>query len=113
MAKLTKFEESLPTRKLPIGMTEFNALVEELINHPDSPTKDADSVTFALASIIMHLEQGEDELPIEFFLRYLRAGAAKQIAGAAFHEVKMKHQKAAEDAKAAEVAKVVENEQVS
>lgn len=90
MSKLNTNEERLPKRPLPVGTTEFKELIDALVVHPDVPTKDVDSITFSVAAIIMHSDEGCDALPIEFFVRQLRAGAAKQIAHSAFVETKNK-----------------------
>jgi hypothetical protein len=90
---------------LPIGVSDFNALIDSLLDDPTCPTKDRDSVVFAVSSIIMHSGPETDEIPVEKFLKQLRAGAAKQVAHSMFMEVKQKQQdavkKAEEDAKKA------------
>lgn len=89
----------IPT-KLPTGMTEFNEWADDILNNYDLPTTDADSVKFTLSTIIMHLGPHVDRKPKLFFVKTLRAAAAKQVAGAVFTDIKLR-QKELEEKKAA------------
>lgn len=88
--------------RLPTGVTEFNAWADSIASTYRLPTADQDSVRFSLASQIMHLGPTADSKPKYYFVRAIRAGAAKQIAGNAFYEIKSKHQAAQKAAQAAE-----------
>jgi hypothetical protein len=81
---------------LPVGMTEFNAWVDSIVNtYDDLPTKDIDSIKFTLSSIIMHLGPQEAYKPKSYFVLTMKAAAAKQVAGAYFYEIKEKQKQAA------------------
>lgn len=83
------FAGFFPSR-LPVGMTEFDAWAEKIASTYQLPTKDLESVKFTLASIVIHLGPSDDKKPNWFFVKQLRAASAKQIAGAAFYEIKQK-----------------------
>jgi hypothetical protein len=90
----------IPTR-LPQGMTEFEAWSTDIIDLYGMP--DNDSVRFALAAAIPHLNATHAYVSKWYFGRLLLKGAANQIAYAKFQEFKLKQ----EAAFAAEKAKVV------
>jgi len=88
---------------LPVGMTEFNALIETLKSSFTLPTLDEDSIRFAVAASIINTGPTVTHMPLSHFHDVLMAGAAKQIAGAVFGEIKQKQfaaEKAAKEAAA-------------
>lgn len=100
--------------QLPQGMEAFEAWVDSIFNTYELPTMDKDSVKFGLSAAIMHLGPTTAYKSKWYFVLIIKAGAAKQIAGAKFHEVKLEQQRkameaaqaAAEKAEAEERAKV-------
>lgn len=109
LSKLNRFLNQLRgffPSSLPSGMTEFNAWSDSLASTYTLPTQDVDSVRFSLASIIMHLGPSSSHVSKYYFYKMLKAAAAKQVAGAAFYEIKQ-----AQQAKAAAAAQVASNEQ--
>jgi hypothetical protein len=83
--------------KLPTGVTEFQSWADSIIDTYDLPTKDRDSVLFALAATLVNLGPTVASKPKYYFVLIIRAGAVKQVAGHFFYEIKQK-QKAAQEA---------------
>lgn len=73
---------------LPVGIAQFNTWITELRQTYTLPTDDEDSIKFSVASMIMHLGPTSAYKSKWYFVLALRSGAAKQVAGAAFYEVK-------------------------
>lgn len=73
---------------VPQGMTEFQEWTQSIIDLYGFP--DNDSVRFALATMIMHSGPFSAYVPKRRFAIMIKAGAAKQIAGAVFNEIKQK-----------------------
>lgn len=90
----------LPTR-LPVGVTEFEAWANSIIELV-GPLADDDSIKFTLASMIMHLGPQRSSVPKNYFVRSLRKTAANQIAHSVLTAIKQKHDEAAKAAKQAE-----------
>lgn len=80
---------------IPTGMAEFDAWVDSITNTFTLPTQEKDTIRFAFATMIMHLGPTAAYKPKLYFVLALKAGAAKQIASAAFQEIKQKQQAAA------------------
>ena len=97
----------LPGR-LPQGVTEFYAWADSISSTYALPTDNKDSLYFALATIIMHLGPQVAYKSKWHFVKAIKAGAAKQIAGGVFQEIKQKQKQAEEAARAAAAAKPVE-----
>ena len=89
--------------KLPQGMTEFNEYVDSIIANYDLPTLDRKSIVWGISATILRLGETAAYKSKHYFVLILRAGAAKQIAGAAFTEIK-------EQQKAEATAQAVANE---
>lgn len=80
----------IPTR-LPQGMSEFQEWVDSIIaigDFPESLTRD--SVEFSLATMVMHLGPTAAYKPKAYFIVAVKAAAAKQVANAAFYELKLR-----------------------
>jgi hypothetical protein len=90
-------------RPLPMGVTEFNEWSERIIAGAMIPTEDKDSLTAALASMLMALGPTEDHKPDSYFIHALRKAATNEIAHAMFTQIKQKKMAEikAEEAKAA------------
>lgn len=88
-------------RRLPVGMTEYEAFVDDLIASYDLPTKNRTSVSYVVASIIINAPDNVVEMPLKLFADMVSASAAKQIAGQVFRDIKT--QQLAEAKKQAEV----------
>lgn len=84
---------------LPVGMTQFEEWVQTIENEYELPTAHKDSVRFAFATMILNLKEDTYELPLSFFVKRLWAASAKQIAGAVFHDIKIR-QKQEQEAEA-------------
>ena len=92
----------IPTA-LPVGMTTYAAWsdsVVELIG----PIADNDSLRFCVASEVLRLGPSATSIPKNYFVQRVRAGAAKQIAGAVFTEIKEKQRQEQLAAQAAQQA---------
>lgn len=94
---------------LPVGLSEFNVWSQSIADTYVLPTTNIDSIKFTLATSIMHLDATAARKPKYWFVLLVRASAAKQIAGAAFTEIK-ERSKAAQAAAAAEAEKAALNE---
>lgn len=86
-------------KPLPVGMTEFNAFADRIIDLAGA-FADRDSMIFAIATMIVHADGAKSSLPDSYFLERLRKSAANQVASQVFHDIK---QRQAEALKAAEV----------
>lgn len=89
--KLKSFKlylQALRPSPLPQGISEFNDWATDIIRLSGAP--DNDSVRFALAAMIMHLESTTASKPKLFFALALRKGAANQVAHAIMMDLKAK-----------------------
>lgn len=94
---------------LPVGMTEFNSWAQSIVDTYEMPTQDLTSIRNTLAAAIINLKQTVDSLPKYYFVKLIRAAAAKQVAGDVFYEIQMAKRKAYEEAqKAAQVSPVAD-----
>ena len=84
-------------RPLPVGLAEFEKFAARIIAQA-GPYADKDSMTFAIATSIIHADAHKGYLPDEFFLLRLRKAAANQIASQVFQDIKLKQQEAAKAA---------------
>ncbi len=75
-------------------MGAFDTWADDIAATYALPTQDRDSIRFALATIIMHLDQATAFRSKWYFVLMLRSSAAKQVAGGVFHEIKTKQQAA-------------------
>lgn len=73
---------------VPVGVTAFDAYIDSLSATYDLPTKDRETIKFAVAARILGFGPLQSSAAPYSFVRALRAGAAKQIAGNAFQQVK-------------------------
>lgn len=95
---------------LPTGVTAFNEWADDIRSTYDLPTQDEDSIKFTLSTIIMHLGPQAAYKPKYYFVLTLRAGAAKQVAGQVFTDIKTRAAEKAYAEKAAAEAREVANE---
>lgn len=80
----------LPTR-LPVGMTEFNAWSQDIIDTFEvGGIADNDSLKWALAGIIMALGPTKAYVPKLYFFLVLVKSASNQIASGFMYELKQK-----------------------
>ncbi len=95
---------------LPVGLTEFNAWADSVIELAGNYS-DRDSMAQALCNMIMHAgpKKGTDmprgRIPKNYFVNALRKGAANQVASYYFQEIRNQKQAAIDAAVAAEKAK--------
>jgi hypothetical protein len=88
--------------KLPVGLTEFHAWADSIIDL-SGKFADTDSMKWAIASQVQHLDHKVDSIPKDYFVRTLRKAAANQIAAQVFTDIKEKQaKKLAEDTAAKE-----------
>lgn len=85
--------------KLPTGVTAFHAYADEVIELT-GPIADVDSLKWAIANQIIHLPPQTSYKPKQYFVRSLMKAAANQIASSVFQDIKLKQQKAAQEAAA-------------
>lgn len=79
---------------VPVGINEFEAWSQSIIDTYPIPA-DNDSIKFALATMVLHSGPTSAYVPKFKYFLMLRAGMAKQIAGAVFQDIKTKQQERA------------------
>lgn len=89
---------------LPVGMTKFETWAEDILRLANIEA-DADSLKFALATMILHAENKAKYLSKNYFVVRLHKGAANQVASQVFQDIKNKQQAV----QAAQQAKTVED----
>lgn len=82
---------------VPNGVDAFDSWARSFFEIYPMPTQDVTSVKYTLATIIMHMGPQTAFKSKFYFYLTLKAGAAKQVAGAIFYQIKQE-QKAAEEA---------------
>lgn len=85
--------------KLPVGMNEFNAWADSVIEL-SGKFADDDSLRFALASMVIHADAKHGSFPKAKFVAQLRKSAANQVASQVFQDIKVKQAEAAKQAEA-------------
>ncbi len=96
LVRLLRQIAALVPSKLPTGVLEFDTWSESFFKTYDLPTQDKDSVKYALATMIMHSGPTTAYKSKLYFYLALSAGAAKQVAGSVFYEIKEAQKKAAQ-----------------
>ena len=91
LARLLRQIAGLFPTAIPQGVTEFNAWSESIINTYNIQA-DPDSIKFALATMILHSGPTTAYKPKFSYFLMIRAGMAKQVAGAVFQDIKTKQQ---------------------
>lgn len=95
---------------LPQGIPAFQSWADSIIETYSLPTEHRDSILGALATMIMHCKPTEGYKSKFYFVLCIKAGAAKQVAGAVFQDIKLKQQAAAQaEATEKSVASDVQN----
>ena len=128
-----KFLLSFFPSRLPVGLTEFDAWVDDIIEL-SGQFAERESMAQALANLLMHASPGDkfqtarSHIPKRWFVKGLVKGAANQVAAHVFYEIQKKNEikkaayKAEEDRIAADLkaqlpveatTEVVENEKSS
>lgn len=105
-AELTK------KRPLPLGKAEFHAWAENIIAGAYIPGATSESIKFALANEIMHINPTEDQECDLYFIKKLRKFAANQVADDVrreLYENKMAREAAEEEAKKSKLSVVETN----
>ncbi len=87
-------------RPLPVGMKEFNDWSDRIIKIAGQ-FADADSMKFALASQIIHLNPQIGFVSDQYFVKSLRKSAANQVASQVFQDIKTKQKEAFDKQQAA------------
>jgi hypothetical protein len=90
---------------LPVGIEEFNAWSDDIINLAGAPAND--SLKFALAAMILSLPPGEDKYAKADIVKRVRKGMANQVASHVMWELKEKQK--AEEAQKQTVAQSAES----
>jgi hypothetical protein len=75
---------------LPVGVTEFHAWADKVIEAAGAPNND--SVKFALATMILHAGPQDAEKPLSYFILSLKKSMANQVAAGIMQELKAKQQ---------------------
>jgi len=102
---LKKLSSYFPT-SIPAGMTEFDAYVADIVSLV-GPIATPDDIEWVVDAEMMRIAPTRSKLPKNEFVKTVRVAAAKQLAGARFQALKLKHeaqQKAAQEAAAAQAA---------
>lgn len=93
---------------LPVGLSEFNVWVDDVIEL-SGEFADKDSMVQALANMILHIsplkgtDTPRDRVPKNHFVKALRKGAANQVASFVFQDLRLKAAERIETAKKAEL----------
>ncbi len=99
----TIIEQMNEPRPLPMGVAEFEEWVNRILSGTLLPCTDKESMTFALATMLMHLGPQESHKPDAYFIHSLRKSAVNQVAHAKMCEIKeaaTARKKAEDEAKA-------------
>lgn len=100
-SKITRYYNQIRglfSSPLPVGVQEFEDWITRLQATYDLPTRERSDVLFIVASSMMHLGPTVSSRSMYFFVKTIRAGAAKQVAANAFQQVKLAQQAAAKTA---------------
>lgn len=98
--KTCRLIRGLFPQALPVGMSAFDTWANSLVSTYTLPTQDMTTIKFVLSTLIMRLGQTTAYKSNLYFVLAIKAGAAKQVAAAAFQDIKTKQE---EQQKAAEV----------
>lgn len=90
----------LPT-KLPVGLQEFNDFTDSIIRI-SGEYADRDSMVFAIASMVIHLDSKKGYVRKNQIVQMLRKSAANQVASQVFQDIKTKQDKKRAEATAQE-----------
>lgn len=115
MKRYVNFVLSFLPTALPVGMTEFNAWANNIVELT-GPIADKDSLIWVASQEIMRMPPGKSRVPKRTFVNILRKFAANQLAAAKVNEIKEAQEadrqaallKQAEDTAAKEVANGVQ-----
>lgn len=77
---------------IPVGITAFDAWVDDFTATYPMPTQDRRSVVFTLSASIMHLNETAAYRSKFYFFLLVRAASAKQVAAHQFHQAKLAQQ---------------------
>jgi hypothetical protein len=77
--------------KLPVGQTEMNEFLNDIIEL-SGEYADRTSMEFAIASILIHAPSDRGSLSKKYFVDRLRKSAANQVASQVFQDIKMKQE---------------------
>lgn len=88
-------------KPLPVGRAEFNEFADRIISLV-GPIADKDSLTFVLATEILHADSKKASFTDQHFIDRLRRVAANQVASTIAYEIKEKQAAEAAVAKLAE-----------
>lgn len=72
---------------LPQGRSEFESWSQSIIDIY-KPSADDLSIKFALATMLLHLEPSQSDVPKRYFAKRLRKAAAAQVGATLLHEIK-------------------------
>lgn len=90
---LNQFLGLFPSR-LPVGMGEFDTWIDSIIDTYPMPTANRDSIVNGVAATVMRLGPTTAYKPKVYFALIIQAGAAKQIAGEQFMQLREKQKQA-------------------
>ena len=88
---LLKYLRSYFPTKLPVGVTAFDKFANDIIEI-GGQYADIDSMKFAIASQVIHMDAYKDSVPMQKIIRCLRKSAANQVASQVFQDIKNKKQ---------------------
>lgn len=88
-----RFIASFVPSAIPVGLTEYQAWAESIISLT-GPIADDNSLKFAIASMVIHLDRDTAYVSKRWFVKCLRKAAANQVASAVFQDIKLKQQEA-------------------
>lgn len=79
--------------KLPVGMTELEKFIDDIIEL-SGKYADRDSMAFAIDSILIHAPSHSGSLSKNYFVVRLRKSAANQVASQSFQDIKIRQAEA-------------------
>lgn len=91
---------------LPQGVTDFNDFVDAIIATYAMPSPLRDDIAYVVSTSIINLKSTSSYKSKWYFVQIIRAAGAKQVAGAAFQEIQLRHKAAQAAAATAEATAI-------
>lgn len=93
--------------KLPLGMSDFKAWADEVVELAELPIND--TMHWTLANMLIESDKLSDAKPKRFYVKRLRKAAVNQVAAFVMHDLQSQKVAKDEDAKKAAAARPVES----
>lgn len=110
--KLINLLLSLIPRRLPVGMTEFNAFADRIIGL-SGQFADRDSMVYVMADLILRLKPTDAYVSDRHFVKSMIKAAANQVASQTFQDIRNKQQEALKQSQTKSVEATSDQSQVA